>query len=394
MWGLLVAMAVSCTGFLSSFKESCEIGGFCASINHLRLVVFILLHRIIWDWQDRTDAWQIHPNNRFSWQCLPKVTILAPNTHHLNTCHLLDCYLWTSFNIGLASKLPAGCSLRMASLGGWCYHLSQAQMPWAASRLACQALGGQLSSITSSEEDLVVAELAREAKSAVWTGGCQESSRAGWKWEDGSRWRFTRWPSCEEHTRCTWGEPGERGCLVVSQSGWQVKSMMAPDWCSFHLDYVSTILGCHLDDTRPAGWRSVRAAKVCVQDQGEDGGWVSTHKKMLSHFQFLFDNIMTWHGPDMNSDHAMVCHEWTVWLCIKVFHISFLLSYFHLINHPLSERALFYLLGLGSGLLLCIVFFLDVICCCCCWRRRRRREAHRPHFATAKLIFLQQIQKT
>lgn len=117
----------------------------------------------------------------------------------------------------------------MASLGGWCYHLSQAQMPWAASRLACQALGGQLSSITSSEEDLVVAELAREAKSAVWTGGCQESSRAGWKWEDGSRWRFTRWPSCEEHTRCTWGEPGERGCLVVSQSGWQVKSMMAPD---------------------------------------------------------------------------------------------------------------------------------------------------------------------
>ena len=128
----------------------------------------------------------------------------------------------------------------MASLGGWCYHLSQAQMPWAASRLACQALGGQLSSITSSEEDLVVAELAREAKSAVWTGGCQESSRAGWKWEDGSRWRFTRWPSCEEHTRCTWGEPAERGCLVVSQSGWQVQSM----------DYVCTILGCYLDDAQ------------------------------------------------------------------------------------------------------------------------------------------------
>ena len=270
MWGLLVAMAVSCTGFLSSFKESCEIGGFCASMNHLRLVVFILLHRIIWDWQDRTDAWQIHPNNRFSWQCLPKVTILAPNTHHLNTCHLLDCYLWTSFNIGLASKLPAGCSLRMASLGGWCYHLSQAQMPWAASRLACQALGGQLSSITSSEEDLVVAELAKEAKSAVWTGGCQESSRAGWKWEDGSRWRFTRWPSCEEHTRCTWGDPGERGCLVVSQSGWQVKSMMTPDW---YLDVHFTWPGlCLHDSWMSFGWYTSCRLKIRQSREGLSAG--------------------------------------------------------------------------------------------------------------------------
>ena len=42
------------------------------------------------------------------------------------------------------------------------------------------------------------------------------------------------------NTRCTWGEPVERGCLVVSQSGWQVQSMcwMQP---KSHLisDYVS-----------------------------------------------------------------------------------------------------------------------------------------------------------
>ena len=49
-------------------------------------------------------------------------------------------------------------------------------------------------------------------------------------------------------------------------------------------------------------------------------------------------------------------------------------------SDALSERALFYLLGLGSGLLLCVVFVLDVICCCCCWRRRRRREARNIQF--------------
>ena len=58
MWGLLVAMAVSCTGLLGfvllrieigvffCFTESFEIGSFSASQNHLKLAVFPL-HGII-----------------------------------------------------------------------------------------------------------------------------------------------------------------------------------------------------------------------------------------------------------------------------------------------------------------------------------------------------------
>ena len=257
--------------------ESFEIGSIYASRNHLRLAVF-LLHRIIWVWQSfcLTEYFEISsfsaPRNHLSlavfllhgiiwdWQffcCTAsfKINSFSASRNHLRLAGPEGCladtpqqqiqpavssesnysrsilinhyclwywYLWTYFTIWLVSISPAGCSLRMASLGGWCYHVSQAQMPWHAARLACQALGGQLASITSSEEDLLVIELAREEEGALWTGGCQQSSRSGWNWEDGRRWRFTRWPSCEEHTRCTWGEPVERGCLVVSQSGWQV----------------------------------------------------------------------------------------------------------------------------------------------------------------------------
>ena len=72
-------------------------------------------------------------------------------------------------------------------------------MHWQAARLACQALGGKLGSVTSSEENHIVTELGREVKSALWTGGC--NSRSGWSWEDGNRWSFTAWPSCEKNTR-------------------------------------------------------------------------------------------------------------------------------------------------------------------------------------------------
>lgn len=174
---------------------------------------------------------------------------------------------------------PESCSLRMPSKEGWCYHVSKAEMPWQAARLACQALGGQLSSITSSDEDRLIHQLAmEEAKGALWTGGCQQSPRSGWRWEEGRTWRFTRWPSCEVHTRCTWGEPQERGCLVVSQLGWQVE--------------------------------------------------------------------------DPAESRKFICR----------------------IKERMEERALFYLLGLASGVLLFAIFCLDIICCCCCWRRRRRRE--------------------
>ena len=47
MWELLVAMAVSCTGFVFfCLMESFEIDSFFTSENHLRLAVF-LLHGII-----------------------------------------------------------------------------------------------------------------------------------------------------------------------------------------------------------------------------------------------------------------------------------------------------------------------------------------------------------
>ena len=89
----------------------------------------------------------------------------------------------------------------MASLDGWCFHVSQTRVHWQAARLACQALGGKLGSVTSSEENHIVTELGREVKSALWTGGCQDTSTSGWSWEDGNRWSFTAWPSCEKNTR-------------------------------------------------------------------------------------------------------------------------------------------------------------------------------------------------
>ena len=137
------------------------------------------------------SALQKRLNSRLRSQCRPKVNILAslilPEIFLDQLQQLADI------------KPPPGCSSRMASLDGWCFHVSQTRVHWQAARLACQALGGKLGSVTSSEENHIVTELGREVKSALWTGWC--NSRSGWSWEDGNRWSFTAWPSCEKNTR-------------------------------------------------------------------------------------------------------------------------------------------------------------------------------------------------
>ena len=69
------------------------------------------------------DALQTPPKSRFSQQYLRKVR----SSQYFPVINQLDFF-------GQVNPLPAGCSLRMPSKEGWCYHVSKAEMPWQAAR--------------------------------------------------------------------------------------------------------------------------------------------------------------------------------------------------------------------------------------------------------------------
>lgn len=77
------------------------------------------------------------------------------------------------------------------------YRIYPDGMTWTEAKAYCESLGGHLATITSQEEQNIVASLVLSGdKNSYWLGG-QKDSADNWSWIDGSTWSYTNWASGE-----------------------------------------------------------------------------------------------------------------------------------------------------------------------------------------------------
>ena len=95
-------------------KKNIKVSNLCIYYKHISFTCLI---------QALMDALQTPPKSRFSQQYLRKVR----SSQYFPVINWLDFF-------GQVNPLHAGCSLRMPSKEGWCYHVSKAEMPWQAAR--------------------------------------------------------------------------------------------------------------------------------------------------------------------------------------------------------------------------------------------------------------------
>ncbi|XP_077575409.1 type-2 ice-structuring protein-like [Stigmatopora nigra] len=103
------------------------------------------------------------------------IVALATADHH-NVTHVLD-----------AASCPPGWS----TLKDRCYFFDNNAKSWVQAEAACQALGGNLASIRSDEENTYVKSLANNA--AAWVGGTDCQTAGAWFWMDGTQMLHTYW---------------------------------------------------------------------------------------------------------------------------------------------------------------------------------------------------------
>ncbi|MBQ7170282.1 MAG: putative Ig domain-containing protein, partial [Synergistaceae bacterium] len=73
------------------------------------------------------------------------------------------------------------------------YRIYPDGMTWTQAKEYCESLGGHLVTITSQEEQNVVASLVLSGdKNSYWLGG-QKNDNDAWSWIDGSAWDYTHW---------------------------------------------------------------------------------------------------------------------------------------------------------------------------------------------------------
>ncbi|KAM9351452.1 galactose-specific lectin nattectin-like [Symphorus nematophorus] len=96
----------------------------------------------------------------------------------------------------------------------------------------CQALGGNLASIHSSEENTFVRELIHEEARSyppAWIGGHDGVKDGHWMWTDGTKFNYVTWAPTEPNNH-----GGDERCLVNNWGG--------PSWndekCHSHKPFV------------------------------------------------------------------------------------------------------------------------------------------------------------
>lgn len=101
------------------------------------------------------------------------------------------------------------------------YEIIQSDMSWSEAKEACEARGGYLATITTSEEYEKISKLADETDLIyLWLGACLPTADASWSqagWITGESWSFENWYP---------GEPSkwdDDGALEYCLSMWKVK---------------------------------------------------------------------------------------------------------------------------------------------------------------------------
>jgi uncharacterized repeat protein (TIGR02543 family) len=79
---------------------------------------------------------------------------------------------------------------------GHSYKLYDNSITWTEAKAACEALGGHLATITTSEEQqFIVSILGFGSKRAYWLGATDAEQEGNWKWITGEDWSYTNWDS-------------------------------------------------------------------------------------------------------------------------------------------------------------------------------------------------------
>jgi len=77
---------------------------------------------------------------------------------------------------------------------GHYYKVFDEPMAWTEARDACEAAGGYLACISTSDEQAFIQELIKDSdKGNIWIGGYYSRPDRSWHWVDGSDWGYTNW---------------------------------------------------------------------------------------------------------------------------------------------------------------------------------------------------------
>jgi hypothetical protein len=122
-------------------------------------------------------------------------------------------FFFTLWLVAASAKQLQGCPDGWYEYEGSCYQLQQGLTGVEEYRLVCQALGGDLVSIHSQEEnDFVVALLAVDtARYIVWTWTSGECLGHDCSWSDGSAWDFQLFDE---------GQDNSGRWVVIDAEGW------------------------------------------------------------------------------------------------------------------------------------------------------------------------------
>ncbi|CAH1781368.1 unnamed protein product [Owenia fusiformis] len=110
------------------------------------------------------------------------------------------------------------------SLGNYCYQLfTDVRKDWPSARQDCLSKGGDLVSIVGVHEQAYISAMiissAGHGSLSFWTGGNDRDQRGGWRWSDGSPFRFVLWSQ---------GEPRRKHCVSITAIDGRWKAQDCP----------------------------------------------------------------------------------------------------------------------------------------------------------------------
>ncbi|MHC4202225.1 MAG: lectin-like protein, partial [Planctomycetota bacterium] len=115
---------------------------------------------------------------------------------------------------------------RTAALGGRRYGVYPTWTTWREAKAFCERVGGHLVTITSVEENAVVAGLAAAAGAEVWIGFSDERQEGTWEWITGEGAAYTNWRGGEPNNA-----QGAEDCATLGQMpGGQWRDAKADAW--------------------------------------------------------------------------------------------------------------------------------------------------------------------
>ncbi|XP_030278852.1 galactose-specific lectin nattectin-like [Sparus aurata] len=132
--------------------------------------------------------------------------------------------LWTSSGGEMASALPlvllclavsaaAACPSGWTRIGSRCFTVQRRSLTMVDAELNCIRLGGNLASIHSYREHILIRGLIRRGlhfHARVWIGLTDAVQEGKWLWTDGSRFVFSRWGSGEPNN-----DRGREDCTEI-----------------------------------------------------------------------------------------------------------------------------------------------------------------------------------